>query len=50
MELKMKRSFFVIFFAIFIALNVFTQDIKNAINDYFSYEVHKKNEYWKFVT
>ena len=44
----MKRSFFVIFFTIFIAFNVFTQDIKNAINDYFSYEVHEKNEYWKF--
>lgn len=43
-----KKFFLFIIFSIFIVFDVFTQNINNAINDYFSYDVHEKNGYWKY--
>ena len=44
----MKKKVLASFFSFFIIFSVFPQSIKNAINDYFSYEVHEKNEYWNY--
>lgn len=43
----MKKSFLIIFFVL-LYIKVFSLDIKHVVNDYFSFEVHEKNEYWKY--
>lgn len=43
----MKKKLLIIVVLMIIAFSVFPQNIKNAVNDYFSYEVHEKNGYWK---